>query len=273
MKLLIGTLYSGEEQFQECCDAIKSQTYRNYEHLIIKYLPKKEAHDSLYSTFMNRAHEFDLLVKVDADMVIEKPDLFKNIIDEFVSDPALDLLLIAVKDFFTNRLLMGINVFRNRVKWEFNDDHLFTDMKHIPGTVRKTKKDYTNLAPAAIHCKNPGYFQAFHFGFHRGMKAVKGGTNWNILFDVIKQYEINPDVRLAYTILGANYAFDKRFTVEHVSYTNNTLESIFNSSIIHLKESVIHDEVRNTKLAKLYKLPIKRNLIYRYYYYKNLLFP
>jgi hypothetical protein len=272
MKLLIGTLYSGEDQFEECCDAIRSQTYSDYEHLVIEHLPKKDAHDKLYTTFMDRSREFDLLVKVDADMVIEKADLFENIVAEFEKDDDLDLLLIAVHDFFTDRLIIGINIFRNTVRWEINNDHLFTDMKHITSSVRKVKKDYGNLAPAAAHCKNPGYYQAFHFGFHRGMKAVKGGTNWNILFDVIKHYNNNPDIRLAYTILGANTALDKRFSIEHISYNNKILDDYFKESILPLPESIVHKTVNNSKIVKLFNLPIRRSLIYRYYYYKGLYF-
>jgi hypothetical protein len=269
MKLLVGTLYSGENQFQECCTAIRAQNYQNYEHIIIENLTKKEAHDKLYTTFMSRSNEFDLLIKVDADMVIKKNDLFHNIVSEFKTDPILDLLLVAVHDYFTDRLVIGMNIFRNTVRWIINDDHLFTDMKHIDNTIRKVKKDYTELAPAADHCNNPGPFQAFHFGFHRGMKAIRGGTNWNILFDVIEHHKKNADIRLAYAIIGANAAFKKKYSVKNISYNDITLKEYFNKVIRHIPEKEINLMVNNSKLVHLYNLPIKRSLLFRYYYYKS----
>jgi hypothetical protein len=37
-KIFIGTLYSGEEEFEECCSIIKKQKDVNIEHFIIKNL-------------------------------------------------------------------------------------------------------------------------------------------------------------------------------------------------------------------------------------------
>jgi hypothetical protein len=272
MRLLVGTLYSIENEYDECCKAIKAQTYHNYEHIVIENLPKKEAHDTLYRTFMSRRDEYDLLIKVDADMVIEKTDLFERIVNEFDNDSELDMLLIAVHDFFTDRLMIGMNIFRNTVRWRVDDDNLFTDMKHIKSTVRKVKKDSTDLAPAAIHCKNPGNYQAFHFGFHRAMKAIKGGTNWRVLFDVISHYHKNSHLRLAYVLLGAHTAFDKRFDVGNISYTDTTLEDYFSDRIATLGHEEVHQKVRQSKIVKLSRLPVPRNLLYRYYLYKSRIF-
>lgn len=54
MKVLVGTLYSGENEFSECKESLEKQTHKGFEHLIIENLPKKEAHHKLFSTFMER---------------------------------------------------------------------------------------------------------------------------------------------------------------------------------------------------------------------------
>jgi len=104
-RILVGTLYAGENEFEECLASIKRQTYRGWSHFVIRDLPKQEAHKKLYQTFMNRADEFDLFIKVDSDMVIENENLFKGIAARFKGDPSLEQLSIAVKDFFTDQLI------------------------------------------------------------------------------------------------------------------------------------------------------------------------
>jgi hypothetical protein len=272
MRLFVGTLYTSENEFDQCCKAIGEQTYRNFHHEIIRNLPKKEAHEELYGMFMQRAGEYDLLVKVDADMVIEDRDLFGKIVKKFEKDPELDLLLIAVHDYFTDELLLGLNVFRNTVRWNLGDEELFTDMTYDKDTVRKIVKDFEELAPAAMHCKNPTEFQAFHYGFHRGVKAVRGGTNWRVLKSIFLNYRRNPDLRLAFALLGANGAFTNRFSIQHISYNDDTLLNYYNEKYDGKEPIHLHREVKRTKLFRLFSLPIDMRILYRYYRFKAKLF-
>lgn len=265
MKLLVGTLYTIENEFDECCASIERQTHRNFDHVVFRNLPKQEAHESLYGLFMSKSDEYDLLVKVDADMVLPDRDLFGKIVRRFESDPELDLLLIAVHDFFTDRLLMGLNVFRNTVRWDLGHEALFTDMTYVDGSIRKRAKDYDDLAPAAIHCPDPSPFQAYHYGFHRGMKAVRGGKRWDHVADLCTHYRRNRDLRLAYAVLGANAAFDGRFTVQHISYNDDTLHDHFRARYQGKPEEKIHRAVRWSKVFWLFTLPIDRRIVTRYY--------
>jgi hypothetical protein len=107
MKLLVGTLYTIENEFEQCCAAIDRQTYDHFDLVVIRNLPNKKAHEALYGTFMGEGEKYDLLVTVDGDMVIEDRHLFRNIVRRFESDSELDLLLIAVHDFFTDGLFIG----------------------------------------------------------------------------------------------------------------------------------------------------------------------
>jgi hypothetical protein len=272
MKLLVGTLYTIENEFDECRRSIQRQTYTNYDHIVIKDLPKKEAHDTLYGTFMDKSDTYDLLIKVDADMILCKDDLFGKIVDKFSHDHEMDLLLIAVRDFYTDDLLIGMNIFRNTVRWRRNENDLMTDMVHIPETVRKTVKDFDDLAPAADHCPDPGPFQSFHFGFHRGMKAFVGGTNWRVLYAIFSHYRRTQDSRLAYAMLGANAAFTNRFAIEHISYNDDTLLNFFNREYDGKDSGYLHRAVKRSKLYMLFSLPIDRRILYRYYRLKSKIF-
>lgn len=265
MKLLVGTLCTIENEFEDCCASIRSQRYRDFDHIVLRDLSKQEAHEALYGHFMEKAGEYDLLVKVDADMVIPDRDLFQKIVDRFQADPELDLLLIAVHDFPADTLLSGLNVFRNTVRWKLGREALFTDRTHIGTTVRKIEKDASDLAPAAVHCGNPSPFQAYHYGFHRGMKAIAGGKRWGVLAALHDHYRRNPDIRLAYALLGADAAFDRRFTVEHISYNDGTLLEYFETRYEGLPEEQLHRAVGRSKVFWLFRFPIVRRLVQRYY--------
>jgi hypothetical protein len=265
MKLLVGTLYTIEEEFDECMGSIARQTYRDFEQIIIKDLPKQEAHEALYGTFMERADEFDLLVKVDADMVLRDPELFRRIVEKFESDVELDLLLIGVHDFPCDRLVTGLNIFRNTVRWNLGEEALYTDMTYDRGTVRKKVRDQAELAPAATHMANPSPFQAFHWGFHKGVKVARGGSNVRYLDSLVRHYRRNRDLRLAHAVLGVATSFLDRFSVEHVSYTNSVLQTHFHERYGGMSADELHRAAQRTRFYRVFRLPVPRRILSRYY--------
>ncbi len=70
MKILIGILYCIENERDACVKSIEAQTHRDFDYFIVENLPKKEAHHQLYTRFAASATEYDIFVKLDADMVI-----------------------------------------------------------------------------------------------------------------------------------------------------------------------------------------------------------
>src|SRR5687767_10692019 len=122
MRILVGTLYTIENEFEECCAAVRVQTHQDFEHLVIRNLPNKEAHATLYSTFVGRRNEFQLLVKVDADMVVENRGLLAGVVTAFTGQPTLEHLQISVHDWFTDRQVMGMNCYRHTVSWNLGDE-------------------------------------------------------------------------------------------------------------------------------------------------------
>jgi hypothetical protein len=267
MRILVGTLYTIENEFEECCRSIEAQSYDNYEHLVIRNLPKQEAHEKLFRTFMKNADSYDLLIKIDADMVITDVEFLEKVVNKFQNDPELDLLLIAIHDFFTDDMLIGINIFRNTVRWNLGKEALFTDRTYDYKSIRKKEKDYTEIAPAAVHCHNPGPFQAFHYGFHRGMKVMDRKRFLGDLEPVIEHYRRTRDDRLAYALMGANTAFTNRFTVDHISYNDDSLLNYFNKRYASLQPSELHRKALCSKIYFLYQLPVYRMMVNKYHAY------
>ena len=223
-KILVGTLYSGENEFEECLTSIRNQTHQDFEHFIYKNLPNVEAHHTLFSEFTSRADKFDFLVKVDADMVLCSDQLFANIVNKMSRNPDIDVLSIAVRDFFTCELINGLNTYRNSVKWDFSKDTMFVDIPEV--SRERTFYDQTELAPAAMHCKNPSKLQSFHYGVHRGLKSIQkihSTSHWAFIEKTWQNFLKVKDPRIGLAVLGAELVYAGEFTRSDVDYTNPRL--------------------------------------------------
>ena len=237
MRIFVGTLYSGENEYTECLEAIQKQSFRNFKHFIFENLPNKEAHDKLYNLFLTKSSQFDLLVKVDADMVLCNRHLFRNVVERFAGDDNLEHLEIPVHDFFSNRLIWGMNIYRNTIKWRKCDENLFVDT--TPVYEQPKVRDKGSLTPAATHCHNPGCFQAFHYGLHKGIKILQRGRkrkrnvytayHWENVRQTWQNFLRCGDVRIGLAALGAETAIFHRMTPEHVDYANRYSRRLFNS--------------------------------------------
>jgi hypothetical protein len=263
MRILVGTLYTIENEFEECCASIRAQTHQNFEHLVIQGLPNKEAHDRLYRMFEQRAAEFDLMIKVDADMVLEDRCLFEKIITRFVADPQLNWLCLQVHDFYCNRLIWGLNSFRNTIRWLYRPEALFVDHNVDPASITKRQLNDPELIPAALHCKNPGPLQAFHFGFHRGQKCAQPGRvaakrevlQWKLFQDVLAHYRQTGDSRLAWALAGFELALAGRFDDRIVSFENPLLRNLFEEKFARRTAAELERYIRGMRRQRLAFLP------------------
>lgn len=264
MKILVGTLYSGENEYEECLAAIRSQSFQNFDHLVIKDLPQHEAHKKLYSTFLANADKYELLIKVDADTVINSNELFEKILQMFNVNDWLDVLAIAVDDFFTARRIMaGLQVCRNTVTWDFNKDTAFPDIPKTPAD--HAYNDMTELAPAAIHCKNPSRLQSFHYGVHRGIKSIQrihSTTHWDGIQAVWKNFQKTGDVRLGLAVLGAELVYAGKFSKFDADYTKPTMLNLF-KEFESLDSSQVKRKIGQLRLLNWGLLPndLRRRII------------
>ncbi len=230
MKLLVGTLYCGENEYEECVAAIRAQTFRNFDHITIENLPELEAHYSLYGHFLEHADQYDLLVKIDADVVLNSEDLFEGIVRKFSENPWLEVMNIGVDDFFTGEMIAaGIQVYRNTVRWDFSKDTVFPDVPIMDP--ERYLYDKTDLAPAAVHCKNPSPYQAFHYGVHRGLKSIQrkhSTSHWALLTKVWQNFLKVGDRRIGLAVLGAELVYAGEFGREDQNYTQPKMKEALN---------------------------------------------
>lgn len=227
IKIMVGVLYSGENEYEECVNSIKKQTYTDYDLLKIEFLPKLEAHKLLYYSFLDQKSQYDLLVKIDADMVLTRPQLFSQIVDKFQKNPGIDVLGIAIWDFFSGGYINGLNSYRNTVKWELDPNNVNADVVVVDP--KRYFFDQSEIAPAAYHCPNPSKLQAFHFGIHRGIKVLApthSTSHWLLLEKTWQNFLKIKDSRIGLAVLGAELVYAGKFKKADVDYTNPKVSSV-----------------------------------------------
>lgn len=193
MKIYVGTLFSGENEFEQCKKAINSQRYNDFDHVVFSYLPNKEAHFKLYTDFLSKK-EYDILVKVDADTVLIDNRAFDRIVSIFNSNPRLQHVNFMLWDFYTMRRIRGQSSNRNGFWISDNNNNVFVDR-----VIKYQSKDelYQNEI-IGIHSPNPSFYQAFHFGFHRQLKKQH-----YLILHLFKAFIVSFNLKRAYALCGA----------------------------------------------------------------------
>jgi hypothetical protein len=234
MKVLVGIMHCGENEYGKCIEAVRGQTHECVDVFSVEGLRNREAHWKLYQTFMSRAEEYDLFVKLDADMVLTRRTFLEEAEEWFKANPGVDDLQIAVWDFFTERLIFGLHVYSSRMRWSEPRDNLFVD---YVDTIWRRKDDKDLLAPAAYHCPDPSCFQAFHFGLHKAVKvtqyhrqrAEKIGrkVHWENIRRLADVYLRTKEERREYAVIGAWCALRRKLGPEHVDFENTLTNEMF----------------------------------------------
>jgi hypothetical protein len=176
-RIFVGTLACGEAEFDDCCKSIATQQDVEVTHRVIANQPEFEAHNMLWEAWDQAKAASDLFVKVDADTVLSRPTALSEIYELF-ANPTVTGAQILLHDYFTNRLIAGLNAFSPSVKFRQSSHRLFADHADSNHQVVLKGDVVAHLAPIGWHCTHPHPRQAFHFGLHRALKKQK---------DVIKQ--------------------------------------------------------------------------------------
>ncbi|MFC1866770.1 hypothetical protein ACFL0H_01340 [Thermodesulfobacteriota bacterium] len=241
-RILIGTLFSGENEIRECTDSIKEQTYLEWDHKIFSYLPNKKAHDTLYRFFMNKAEDFDIFLKVDADMVFMHKYCLSYIVDLFKNNSDSDHFQIAILDWYSNSFIIGLHAYRSSVKWVLNKENIFVDTP--PKGDNKRIDIWLKTNPLVIHNPNPSCFQAYRFGVHRALKVLQPKlfffkksqfySQLELLHKVWGNFLVKDDRRIGFASLGAYSVFNQLVTHEMYDCTNHHLKDLFKERYEHL---------------------------------------
>ncbi|MEO0793962.1 MAG: hypothetical protein AAFX93_02300 [Verrucomicrobiota bacterium] len=214
-KVFVGTLYIGENELEQCIESIESQSYPSIEQEIIRFLPNKEAHEKLYKRFMSLQSEFDYFIKIDADMVLNRDTIVEELLEIFQQDSSLDHGIFAVKDWYSDRNILGMHMFSNRANWQFSQEDLFVDYQ--PEIQGQRKIFWDEPAPVADHSPEPSISHAYQFGFHRALKVIQrdrliknvgqAELQLDLLRDIWHLLLRDQSPRRAAVILGAERAF------------------------------------------------------------------
>lgn len=213
-RILVLTLHSGEHEFEASCASLARQTHRNWDHVVFRGLGNHAAHKALYATIMDRRAEYDLFLKLDADMVLARDTVLAEIAGLFRTNPALDHLIVACDDFMTGDRILGVHSFSNRVTWQGDARGLFNDPSPSrPGLRRIIEQPRASFF---LHAPDPSSLQAFHFGAHRALKLVQRGqapadiraeamlSQWQTLKGVWRQFDARGDRRHALALVAAD---------------------------------------------------------------------
>lgn len=214
-RVLVGMMYSGEQEYEQAKQALQNQTHQIFEFFEVKNLPNKLAHDTLYDNFMARASEFDYFLKLDADMVFAHD----NVLSEMVEIMAIENhahLFAYVKDCPSGLMIPGIQMFRSDCTWAGSEEQLNVDyLPKINGTAKHLlDKNWI------LHMPNPSKEQLFRYGIHKALKAIqpnrvkksqrKGMTHINILAGIARNVNNQPNLQLS--LMGATLVFEGQFS-------------------------------------------------------------
>ncbi len=231
--ILVLTLYSGEAEFERCRSSLEQQDYPSWEQRIIENLPNAEAHARLYETLMTEGENFDVFLKLDADMVLADEKVLGDLVGVFEKQPGLDHLVVAVTDWMTDSHIIGAHLFSNRVRWKRHDETLYVDPDPtFPGRKHVINNPSRDLI---FHAGNPSPLQAFHFGAHRALQASQvyrklsdarphnARIQWQYLDRVWRHYERSGDRRLGLAILAADMVFRRELPATANEYSDTAL--------------------------------------------------
>ncbi len=168
-RIFVGTLACGEAEFDDCCRAVATQQDVEVTHHVIANQPEFEAHNRLWEAWGRAKAGCDLFVKVDADTVLSRPTALAEIFALFAI-PSVTGAQILLHDYFTDRLIAGLNAFSPVVTFRQSSRRLFADRADSNHNVVLKGDAVAHLAPIGWHCTHPHPRQAFHFGLHRALK-------------------------------------------------------------------------------------------------------
>lgn len=213
--ILVITLFSGENELPELIDSLRAQNYKNWQHEIIRFLPKFEAHELLRKTIVDKQAEYDYFIKLDADMVLNRSTALQEITEIFEHEKDLDHFVLPVFDKPSRANIHGIHAYRSGVFWTWSGDRLFTDPK--PNVKGRSKIFPLSMEALVDHMPNPSKEQAFLLGVHRALKIVQRDRvirdtknalfQFNYLHAIWKCYFEDRCPSREVILLGAEYVF------------------------------------------------------------------
>lgn len=229
-RVLVGMMYSGEQEYEQAKQSLKNQTHQHFELFEVTNLPNKLAHDTLYAKFMERSSEFDYFLKLDADMVFAHENVLAEMVVA-INVNGVSNLFAWVKDCPSGLMIPGIQMFRSDTKWEGSDEQLNVD--YLPRTFGESRIELDQNW--ILHMPAPSKQQLFRYGIHKALKALqpnqkvksskKALLHINILVGMYRNLSQNQDFMLA--LMGSTLVFSQSF--DDIEYNGDLAQSQFKS--------------------------------------------
>ena len=124
-KIFIGTMYSGEAEFNESTNIIESQKGVNVKRLVIENLNEIDAHNKLWEAWNKTKNQYDLFVKIDADTILNHDLCLHNIWNLFQQNPRATGAQLLLHDYYTQQHIAGLNCFTPKVIFKKSKRILF----------------------------------------------------------------------------------------------------------------------------------------------------
>jgi len=223
MKIFVGTLFCGENDFETSKKAIQNQKNVTITHHIIQNLPEYEAHNSLWDAWDSSKETHDLFVKVDADTTLIRDDTLFEISKLFENNDRLTGVQCYLDDYFTDTKIFGLNCYSKKVSFNQTGNKLYCDRvdgnhdivlrgNHLPDV----------LNPAGLHCHEASDVQAFHYGLHRRLK------NQTQNIENVKLAWSKHNDRLRWFVLrGAENLVAAQFINRSFDYNDDFFQAVF----------------------------------------------
>ena len=172
LNVLVGTLACGEGDLPSCLRALREQDHP-FEHVLIENQTEAEAHRRLYRRF--HESDADILVKVDADMVLVNAGIVRFIVGRMEETGSPNVLHM-VDDFFTCRPIGGLLTVTQEMRYDIEgigEHDLYPDRRYAKAGLGKEelaarKRVFGEVV--ARHAHECTDLQAFHYGYHRWLK-------------------------------------------------------------------------------------------------------
>lgn len=217
-KIFVGTLHSGEGDFDACCESISAQINVEVTHKVISGLLEKEAHNALWTAWKEAQSSYDLFVKVDADSVLASRTILSDIANELMMSPEATELEAPLHDYMTKDFIYGLHAYKSSVTFGETQDDLYCD-RNVTSNNQRVIRDFLpeRLIPAALHCYFANELQGFHYGVHRIMKGQqdtirKVVTAWDHERDRIRGFA------LIGTLMAGRFKLSRSFNYANVEF-------------------------------------------------------
>lgn len=168
-RVLVGLMHVDEPTVVRARAAVHQQHDVDITMFELANLPQRAAHQQLYERFTSGGPEYDLIVKVDGDMIISHTGLFAAITTLMVEHPSLDHLALGVDDWFSGERIYGMMFWRSGVRWLEKPRELATDL--VRTDVREELKILDAGRQLVTHGEDPTPSPAVRYGAHRALKA------------------------------------------------------------------------------------------------------